>query len=72
MMLQLIWYLYLDDCSGTCRSSFHPICAREAKHRMEIWGKIDSDNVRDFFFFHLREDFLFSVAPLFVIMVHII
>ncbi|XP_042482293.1 uncharacterized protein LOC122062708 isoform X2 [Macadamia integrifolia] len=33
-------------CShGTCRTSFHPICAREAKHRMEIWGKIGTDNV---------------------------
>ncbi|XP_043704138.1 uncharacterized protein LOC122654214 isoform X2 [Telopea speciosissima] len=33
-------------CShGTCRTSFHPICAREAKHRMEIWGKIETDNV---------------------------
>ncbi|KAL1533687.1 hypothetical protein AAHA92_33540 [Salvia divinorum] len=33
-------------CSnGSCRTSFHPICAREAKHRMEIWGKIRSDEV---------------------------
>ncbi|XP_068641304.1 uncharacterized protein [Aristolochia californica] len=33
-------------CShGTCRTSFHPICAREAKHRMEIWGKVGCDNV---------------------------
>ncbi|KAJ4962456.1 hypothetical protein NE237_022395 [Protea cynaroides] len=33
-------------CShGTCRTSFHPICAREAKHRMEIWGKSETDNV---------------------------
>ncbi|XP_042477350.1 uncharacterized protein LOC122058746 isoform X2 [Macadamia integrifolia] len=33
-------------CSyGTCRTAFHPICAREAKHRMEIWGKIETDNV---------------------------
>ncbi|KAJ4966011.1 hypothetical protein NE237_017860 [Protea cynaroides] len=33
-------------CShGTCRTSFHPLCAREAKHRMEIWGKIETDNV---------------------------
>ncbi|KAE8679801.1 PHD finger family protein, putative isoform 2 [Hibiscus syriacus] len=27
-------------CShGTCRTSFHPICAREARHRMEVWGR---------------------------------
>ncbi|XP_034905108.1 uncharacterized protein [Populus alba] len=33
-------------CShGTCRTSFHPICAREARHRMEVWGKYGSDNV---------------------------
>ncbi|KAH6763750.1 hypothetical protein C2S51_014999 [Perilla frutescens var. frutescens] len=33
-------------CSnGSCRTSFHPICAREAQHRMEIWGKIGSDEV---------------------------
>ncbi|KAL6962090.1 hypothetical protein U1Q18_037045 [Sarracenia purpurea var. burkii] len=30
---------------GTCRTSFHPICAREAKHRMEIWGKFGCDDV---------------------------
>ncbi|KAE8077390.1 hypothetical protein FH972_015958 [Carpinus fangiana] len=33
-------------CShGTCRTSFHPICAREAKFRMEVWGKHGCDNV---------------------------
>lgn len=33
-------------CSnGTCRTSFHPICAREAGNRMEIWGKFGSDDV---------------------------
>ncbi|XP_058097210.1 uncharacterized protein LOC131242526 isoform X3 [Magnolia sinica] len=33
-------------CSnGTCRTSFHPICAREAKLRMEIWGKFGCNNV---------------------------
>ncbi|XP_059631881.1 uncharacterized protein LOC132274584 [Cornus florida] len=33
-------------CSnGTCRTSFHPICAREARHRMEIWGKFGCDDV---------------------------
>lgn len=33
-------------CSnGACRTSFHPICAREARHRMEIWGKFGCDNL---------------------------
>ncbi|KAK6114794.1 hypothetical protein DH2020_007063 [Rehmannia glutinosa] len=33
-------------CSnGSCRTSFHPICAREARHRLEIWGKLGSDEV---------------------------
>ncbi|KAG7980875.1 hypothetical protein I3843_05G205300 [Carya illinoinensis] len=33
-------------CShGTCRTSFHPICAREAGFRMEVWGKYGCDNV---------------------------
>lgn len=33
-------------CShGTCRTSFHPICAKEARHRMEVWGKHGCDNV---------------------------
>ncbi|KAL5844155.1 hypothetical protein ACOSQ4_010113 [Xanthoceras sorbifolium] len=33
-------------CShGTCRASFHPICAREARHRLEVWGKYGCDNV---------------------------
>ncbi|GJT43602.1 zinc finger, FYVE/PHD-type containing protein [Tanacetum coccineum] len=33
-------------CSfGTCRTSFHPICAREARQRMEIWGKFGCDDV---------------------------
>ena len=31
--------------SGTCRTSFHPICAREASHRMEVWAKYGCDNV---------------------------
>ncbi|KAL3592380.1 hypothetical protein D5086_011020 [Populus alba] len=30
---------------GTCRTAFHPICAREARHRMEVWGKYGTDNV---------------------------
>ncbi|KAB5568646.1 hypothetical protein DKX38_002439 [Salix brachista] len=29
----------------SCRTSFHPICAREARHRIEVWGKYGSDNV---------------------------
>ncbi|KAM3194407.1 hypothetical protein ACQJBY_070845 [Aegilops geniculata] len=33
-------------CShGTCRACFHPICAREKKHQMEIWGKFGLKNV---------------------------
>ncbi|KAG8059314.1 hypothetical protein GUJ93_ZPchr0002g26577 [Zizania palustris] len=33
-------------CShGTCRTAFHPICARESKHQMEIWGKSGHPNV---------------------------
>ncbi|KAL5714485.1 hypothetical protein ACHQM5_016441 [Ranunculus cassubicifolius] len=30
---------------GTCRTSFHPICAREARQKMEIWGKTGLDPV---------------------------
>ncbi|XP_042985932.1 uncharacterized protein LOC122314410 [Carya illinoinensis] len=33
-------------CShGTCRTSFHPICAREGSLRMEVWGKYGCDHV---------------------------
>ncbi|KAG2610278.1 hypothetical protein PVAP13_4KG179200 [Panicum virgatum] len=33
-------------CShGACRASFHPICARESKLQIEIWGKFGLDNV---------------------------
>ncbi|KAG5036295.1 Protein Jade-1 [Glycine soja] len=33
-------------CShGSCRASFHPLCAREARHRMEVWAKYGNDNV---------------------------
>ncbi|XP_010521226.1 PREDICTED: uncharacterized protein LOC104800176 isoform X2 [Tarenaya hassleriana] len=33
-------------CSnGTCRTSFHPICAREAGNRLEIWGKHGCDTI---------------------------
>ncbi|XP_019430720.1 PREDICTED: uncharacterized protein LOC109338032 isoform X2 [Lupinus angustifolius] len=42
-------------CSnGSCRISFHPLCAREARQRMEVWAKDCSDNVelRAFCFKH--------------------
>ncbi|XP_019455602.1 PREDICTED: uncharacterized protein LOC109356638 isoform X3 [Lupinus angustifolius] len=42
-------------CShGPCRLSFHPLCAREARQRMEVWAKDCSDNVelRAFCFKH--------------------
>ncbi|CAN8240295.1 unnamed protein product [Cochlearia groenlandica] len=32
-------------CNGTCRASFHPICAREAGNRLEVWGKRGVDTV---------------------------
>ncbi|KAG4194231.1 hypothetical protein ERO13_A06G040800v2 [Gossypium hirsutum] len=33
-------------CShGTCRNSFHPLCAREAGHRMEVWARYGCDNI---------------------------
>ncbi|CAI9114672.1 OLC1v1015446C2 [Oldenlandia corymbosa var. corymbosa] len=33
-------------CSnGACRTAFHPLCAREARHRMEIWGRLGCDEV---------------------------
>ncbi|CAA3029739.1 histone-lysine n-methyltransferase atx1 [Olea europaea subsp. europaea] len=49
---KLICYLCKVKCgacvrcsNGACRTSFHPICAREARHRMEIWGKLGFDEV---------------------------
>ncbi|GAB2271974.1 hypothetical protein Dimus_006804 [Dionaea muscipula] len=30
---------------GACRTSFHPVCAREAGLRLEIWGKLGCDDV---------------------------
>ncbi|KAG9136478.1 hypothetical protein Leryth_018959 [Lithospermum erythrorhizon] len=49
---KLVCYLCKDKCgacvrcsNGACRTSFHPICAREAMHRMEIWGKLGYDEV---------------------------
>ncbi|KAH9605285.1 hypothetical protein KSS87_016321 [Heliosperma pusillum] len=33
-------------CSdGSCRASFHPICAREARNKLEIWGKFGCDDI---------------------------
>ncbi|XP_023643425.1 uncharacterized protein LOC17894394 isoform X2 [Capsella rubella] len=32
-------------CNGLCRTSFHPICAREAGNRLEVWGKHGCDTV---------------------------
>jgi len=36
--------------SGSCRTSFHPSCAREARHRMEVWAKYGNDNVSNLYF----------------------
>lgn len=30
---------------GSCRTPFHPLCAREARHRMEVWAKYGNDNI---------------------------
>ncbi|XP_076958121.1 uncharacterized protein LOC143633759 [Bidens hawaiensis] len=49
---KLICYLCKVKCGacvrcsyGSCRTAFHPVCAREASHRMEIWGKFGCDDV---------------------------
>lgn len=48
-------------CSnGACRTSFHPICAREASHRMEIWGKLGCDDVELRAFCSKHSDFQIS------------
>ncbi|PIA31106.1 hypothetical protein AQUCO_05200002v1 [Aquilegia coerulea] len=48
-------------CShGTCRTAFHPICAREAKHKMEIWGKTESETVELRAFCSKHSDFQHS------------
>ncbi|KAL3845575.1 hypothetical protein ACJIZ3_002978 [Penstemon smallii] len=39
------WGACVRCSNGACRTSFHPICAREARHRMEIWGKLGYDEV---------------------------
>ncbi|KAM7259446.1 hypothetical protein ACFE04_015187 [Oxalis oulophora] len=31
--------------NGVCRASFHPLCAREASHRVEVWAKYGIDNI---------------------------
>ncbi|CAL0319377.1 unnamed protein product [Lupinus luteus] len=34
------------QCSnGACGASFHPLCAREARHRMEVWAKYGDDDI---------------------------
>ncbi|CAJ2644281.1 unnamed protein product [Trifolium pratense] len=30
---------------GSCRTPFHPLCARDAKHRMEVWAKYGIDEI---------------------------
>ena len=45
VMLSFVMDVNLGGFSGTCRTSFHPICAREASHRMEVWGRYGCDNV---------------------------
>ncbi|KAI9097752.1 hypothetical protein K1719_025523 [Acacia pycnantha] len=35
----------IQCCHGSCRSSFHPLCAREASYRMEVWAKNDHDHI---------------------------
>uniref|UniRef100_A0A803M586 PHD finger family protein n=1 Tax=Chenopodium quinoa TaxID=63459 RepID=A0A803M586_CHEQI len=33
-------------CSdGSCRTAFHPLCAREAKHKLEVWGRFGCDDI---------------------------
>nr|KYP70024.1 NuA3 HAT complex component NTO1 [Cajanus cajan] len=43
----LPWFetVYDNETTGSCRTSFHPLCAREASHRMEVWAKYGNDNV---------------------------
>ncbi|KAM7259821.1 hypothetical protein ACFE04_015562 [Oxalis oulophora] len=31
--------------NGVCRASFHPLCAREAGHRVEVWGKYGCNKI---------------------------
>ncbi|CAK9168146.1 unnamed protein product [Ilex paraguariensis] len=39
------WGACVRCSNGACRTSFHPICAREARYRMELWGKFGCDDV---------------------------
>lgn len=41
----------LGGLTGNCRTSFHPLCAREAQQRMEVWARNGSDTVSVLFFF---------------------
>ena len=43
LFVEILWFF--GYASGTCRTAFHPICAREARYQMEIWGKFGCDNV---------------------------
>ncbi|KAF5203305.1 Phd finger family protein [Thalictrum thalictroides] len=50
-------------CShGTCRTAFHPLCSREAKHKMEIWGKTESETVELRAFCSKHSDFQHSTT----------
>ncbi|ERM97617.1 hypothetical protein AMTR_s00173p00060580 [Amborella trichopoda] len=49
------------QCShGMCKTSFHPLCAREARYRMEIWRKTRGGNVELWAFCskHSSQDFV--------------
>ncbi|CAL0307848.1 unnamed protein product [Lupinus luteus] len=53
-------------CSnGSCRISFHPLCARQARQRMEVWAKDCSDNVelRAFCYKHSDRQENSSILP---------
>ncbi|KAL3513580.1 hypothetical protein ACH5RR_026297 [Cinchona calisaya] len=39
------WGACVRCSNGACRTSFHPLCAREARHRMEIWARLGYDEV---------------------------
>ncbi|XP_015934618.1 uncharacterized protein LOC107460745 [Arachis duranensis] len=42
---KLKWGACVRCSHGTCKTSFHPLCAREARHRMEVCAKYGDDNV---------------------------
>lgn len=62
-LLSWLTHLISLDVLGTCRTPFHPICARGAKHRMEIWGKTGFDNVS---FFRFTVPLIFSLFLLLI------